>query len=134
MHWLKTCLSLFLSFAILFVGSAAVAASVHSPCLMSSQDTQSMQMMNSEDHEKANAMHMDCMKADVKIKKQIHDPSCMSKQDCIMSFSKIAYTSTAQSVLQSVISFPAEHSDFSPLNQNFTSSDLSNLWKPPRFN
>lgn len=88
MHWLKTCLSLFLSFAILIVGSAAVASSVHSPCLMSSQDMQSMQMMNSEDHEKASAMHMDCMKAEVQIKKQLHDPSCMSKQDCIMSFSK----------------------------------------------
>ena len=134
MHWLKTCLSLFLSFAILIVGSAAAAASVHSPCLMSSQDMQSMQMMNSEDHEKASAMHMDCMKAEVKIKKQLHDPSCMSKQDCIMSFSKIAYTSTALDVLQSMIFLPAEQSTFSPLNQNFISSDLSNLWKPPRFN
>ena len=134
MHWLKTCISLFLSFAILIVGSAAAAASVHSPCLMSSQDMQPMQMMNSEDHDKASAMHMDCMKAEVKIKKQLHDPSCMSKQDCIMSFSKIAYTSTALGVLQSMVSSPVEQSAFSPLNQNFTSSDPSNLWKPPRSN
>ncbi|GAB01626.1 hypothetical protein ACT4_021_02420 [Acinetobacter sp. NBRC 100985] len=101
---------------------------------MSSQDMQPMQMMNSEDHEKASAMHMDCMKAELKIKKQLHDPSCMSKQDCIMSFSKIAYTSTALGVLQSMVSSPVEQSAFSPLNQNFTSSDPSNLWKPPRSN
>ena len=95
---------------------------------------QSMQMMNSKDHEKASTMHIDCMKADVQIKKQIHDSSCMSKQDCIMSFSKIAYTSTALGVLQSMVSSPAEQSTFSPLNQNFTSFDPSNLWKPPRSN
>lgn len=67
-------------FAILIVGSAAAAASVHSPCLMSSQDMQSMQMMNSEDHEKASAMHMDCMKAEVKIRSNymIHHV-CLSK-------------------------------------------------------
>ncbi len=106
MHWLKTCLSLFLSFAILIVGSAAAAASVHSPCLMSSQDMQSMQMMNSEDHEKASAMHMDCMKAEVKIKKQLHDPSCMSKQDCIMS----------KSALSVCIAGQRDHSHLNKLN------------------
>lgn len=37
MRWLKTCLSLFLSLAILIVGSTAATASVHSPYLMSSQ-------------------------------------------------------------------------------------------------
>ena len=134
MHWLKTCLSLFLSFAILIVGSAAAAASVHSPCLMPSQDIQSMQMMNPQDHENARAMHMDCMIADVKVKKQIHDPSCLSGQDCIMSFSKIAYTPTALGVLKSMVSAPMEQSAFSSPNQNLPSSDPSNLWKPPRSN
>ena len=93
-----------------------------------------MQMMNSEDHEKASAMHMDCMKAEVQIKKQLHDPSCMSKQDCIMSFSKIAYTSTALGVLQSMVYSPVEQSAFFFFFHNFTSSDPSNLWKPPRSN
>lgn len=68
MQWLKTCLSLFLSFAILFVGSAAAAASVHKKCLMSSEKMQSMQMMQSPENNQVNAAHMDCMKADSKIK------------------------------------------------------------------
>ncbi|NAR87899.1 hypothetical protein GPS47_17005 [Acinetobacter haemolyticus] len=91
MHWLKTCLSLFLSFAILIVGSAAAAASVHSPCLMSSQDMQPMQMMNSEDHEKASAMHMDCMKAELKIKKQLHDPSCGGVSKSMLKQSRLNF-------------------------------------------
>lgn len=37
MQWLKTCLSLFLSFAILLVGSAATTSSVHHWCLMPSE-------------------------------------------------------------------------------------------------
>jgi len=37
MQWLKTCLSLFLSFAILLVGSAATTSSVHHRCLMPSE-------------------------------------------------------------------------------------------------
>ena len=132
MHWLRTCLSLFLSFAILIVGSAAAAASVHSPCLMSSQDMQSMQMMNSEDHEKASAMHMDCMKAEVQIKKQLHDPSCMSKQDCIMSFAKIAYANTTQQILQLQTFLPLEQLEFYSSDQDIPSPHPSGLWKPPR--
>ncbi|WP_267994279.1 hypothetical protein [Acinetobacter pittii] len=93
MQWLKTCLSLFLSFAILLVGSAAAASSVHKRCLMPSEQIQTMQMELSEVR---GMMHTDCMKTEVKVKKDVHDPSCMSEQDCIMSFAKIAYANTAQ--------------------------------------
>lgn len=92
MQWLKTCLSLFLSFAILLVGSAAAASSVHKRCLMPSEQIQTKQMELSEVR---GMMHTDCMKTEVKVKKDVHDPSCMSEQDCIMSFAKIAYANTS---------------------------------------
>lgn len=77
MQWLKTCLSLFLSFAILLVGSAAVASSVHKRCLMPSEQMQSMQM---EESKNQNMMHTDCMKGEAKSKKlcMIH-PVCLNK-------------------------------------------------------
>ncbi len=68
MQWLKTCLSLFLSFAILLVGSAAAASSVHKRCLMPSEQI-SMQMEMSSNQ---GMMHTDCMKTEVKIKKDVH--------------------------------------------------------------
>ena len=76
MQWLKTCLSLFLSFAILLVGSAAAASSVHKRCLMPSEQI-SMQMEMSSNQ---GMMHTDCMKTEVKIKKMymIHHV-CLSK-------------------------------------------------------
>lgn len=66
MQWLKTCLSLFLSFAILFVGSAAVASSVHKRCLMPSEQMQPIPMEASQNQD---TMHTDCMKIETKAKK-----------------------------------------------------------------
>ncbi len=66
MQWLKTCLSLFLSFAILLVGSAAVASSVHKRCLMPSEQMPPMLMGASQNQQ---MMHTDCMKVEVKTKK-----------------------------------------------------------------
>lgn len=131
MQWLKTCLSLFLSFAILLVGSAAVASSVHKRCLMPSEQMQSMQM---EEPQNQQMMHTDCMKVEVKTKKALHDPSCMSEQDCIMSFSKLVYGHDVQSILYSTVSFPIERSAFYSPDQNLPSPYPSGLWKPPRSN
>jgi hypothetical protein len=132
MQWLKTYLSLFLSFAILLVGSAAAASSVHKRCLMPSDQMQSMQMETSPDQD---IMHTDCMKIEVKIKKTVHDPSsCMSEQDCIMSFAKIGYSNTAQDILHSMVFSPVERSAFYSPDQNLPSPDPSGLWKPPRSN
>lgn len=77
MQWLKTCLSLFLSFAILLVGSAAAASSVHKRCLMPSEQMKSMQMEASQNQD---MMHTDCMKVEAKVKKRYMIlPVCLSK-------------------------------------------------------
>ena len=131
MQWLKTCLSLFLSFAILLVGSAAVASSVHKRCLMPSEQMPSMQM---EESKNPNMMHTDCMKGEAKSKKTLHDPSCLSEQDCIMSFTKLVYANDVQGILHSMVSFPIERSAFYSLDQNLPSPYPSGLWKPPRSN
>ena len=55
-----------LSFAILLVGSAAAASSVHKRCLMPSEQMQSMQM---ETYPNQGMMHTDCMKTEVKVKR-----------------------------------------------------------------
>ncbi|MBU3116135.1 hypothetical protein [Acinetobacter nosocomialis] len=130
MQWLKTCLSLFLSFAILLVGSAAAASSVHKRCLMPSEHI-SMQMEMSSNQ---GMMHTDCMKTEVKIKKDVHDPSCMSEQDCIMSFAKIAYANIAQDISHSIVFSPIERSIFYSPDQDLPSPYPSGLWKPPRSN
>ena len=131
MQWLKTCLSLFLSFAILLVGSAAAASSVHKRCLMPSEQIQTMQMELSEVR---GMMHTDCMNTEVNVKKDVHDPSCMSEQDCIMSFAKIAYANTAQDISHSIVFSPIERSIFYSPDQNLPSPYPSGLWKPPRSN
>lgn len=128
MQWLKTCLSLFLSFAILLVGSAAAASSVHKRCLMPSEQMKSMQMEASQNQD---MMHTDCMKVEAKVKKTLHDPSCMSEQDCIMSFAKIAYASDPQSILHSTVFSPVERSVFYFPDQNLPAPYPSGLWKPP---
>ena len=129
MQWLKTCLSLFLSFAILFVGSAAVASSVHKRCLMPSEQMQPIPMEASQNQD---TMHTDCMKVETKAKKSLHDPSCMSEQECIMSFAKIAYTPSPQDFLYAKVFLPIERSAFYSLDQNLPAPFPSVLWKPPR--
>jgi len=133
MQWLKTCLSLFLSFAILFVGSAAAAASVHKKCLMSSEKMQSMQMMHSPENNQVNAAHMDCMKADSKIKKiTVHDSSCMSEPDCIASFAKIAFPKDTLVPLPEIAGPLLDQSNFTSPNQQLPPSILYSLWRPPQ--
>lgn len=131
MQWLKTCLSLFLLFAILLVGSAAAASSVHKRCFMPSEQMKSMQMEASQNQD---MMHTDCMKVEAKVKKTLHDPSCMSEQDCIMSFAKIAYTPSPQEFLYAKVFPPIERSAFYSLDQNLPAPFPSVLWKPPRSN
>lgn len=131
MQWLKTSLSLFLSFAILLVGSAATASSVHKRCLMPSEQMKSIQIEASQNQD---MMHTDCMKIEAKVKKTLHDPSCMSEQDCIMSFAKIAYANVPQGILQSMVFFPVERSAFYSPDQNIPTPYPSSLWKPPRSN
>ncbi|EKP46737.1 hypothetical protein J558_2477 [Acinetobacter baumannii 1106579] len=79
-------------------------------------------------------MHTDCMKTEVKIKKDVHDPSCMSEQDCIMSFAKIAYANIAQDISHSIVFSPIERSIFYSPDQDLPSPYPSGLWKPPRSN
>ena len=131
MQWLKTCLSLFLSFAILLVGSAAVASSVHKRCLMPSEQMQPIPMEASQNQD---TMHTDCMKVETKAKKSLHDPSCMSEQECIMSFAKIVYANTAQDISHSILFSPIERSIFYSPDQDLPSPYPSGLWKPPRSN
>ena len=131
MQWLKTCLSLFLSFAILLVGSAAAASSVHKRCLMPSEQMQPIPMEASQNQD---TMHTDCMKIETKAKKSLHDPSCMSEQECIMSFAKIAYTPSTQEFLYAKVFPPIERSAFYSLDQNLPAPFPSVLWKPPRSN
>ena len=66
-----------LSFAILFVGSAAAASSVHKRCLMPSEQMQPIPMEASQNQD---TMHTDCMKVETKAKNlyMIH-PVCLSR-------------------------------------------------------
>ncbi len=133
MNYWKMLLSWVLSFAILIVGSASAAASVHKPCLMSSEKMQSMQMMHSPENNQVNAAHMDCMTAVSKIKKITdHDLSCMSEPDCIASFAKIAFPKDFLLPLQEIVVPLLDQANFIPPNLQLPPSILYSLWRPPQ--
>lgn len=85
---------------------------------MSSEKMQSMQMMQSPENNQVNAAHMDCMKADSKIKKiTVHDSSCMSEPDCIASFAKIAFPKDSLVPLPEIAGPLLDQSNFTSPNQ-----------------
>jgi hypothetical protein len=96
--------------------------------------SEQMQPIPMEASQNQDTMHTDCMKIETKAKKSLHDPSCMSEQDCIMSFAKIAYASDPQSILHSTVFSPVERSVFYFPDQNLPAPYPSGLWKPPRSN
>ncbi len=134
MHLLRLILTSFLSLAILSVGSAAVAMSIHSPCEMQQMQAQSaevmqaaMPMMAMDQDDQPDMSDMDCQKVD-----QSHNSLCKTGQDCVMYHVHLAYPASSTMVLQPIPQyqsaqiFTAQSSEFVP------TPDLFGLWRPPR--
>lgn len=134
MHILRLILTSFLSLAILSVGSAAVAMSVHSPCAMQQMQAQSvavlpasMPMMAMDQDDQTDMSGMDCQKVD-----QSHNSLCKSGQDCVMYHVQLAHPVSNMMGLQpkpqylNTQHFIAQSFEFVP------TPDLFGLWRPPR--
>lgn len=135
MRTLRLIFTCLLSFAILSVGSAAVAMSVKSPCPMMQAESTDMSMastpMMAMDMANQESMpQMDCMK--VEKTHSSHAFHCKSGQDCVMynmqlanSISNIVVAQPKPQYLDST-HYVTQSSQFVP------TPDLFGLWRPPR--
>ncbi len=137
MRTLRLIFTYLLSFAILSVGSAAVAMSVNSPCAMQQIQIQlieitehSMPMMATGMADPQSIPHMDCIKFEKTHTCNMNH--CKSGQDCVMYNVQLANPATNIMVYQpkpqylNTQHYIAQSSEFVPL------PDLFGLWRPPR--
>lgn len=136
MRTLRLIFTCFLSLAILSVGSAAVAMSVHSPCAMQQmQENHTSVMMDQSAMMSMDMGHqpdmsdMDCQK--VEKSQASHNSMCMSGQDCVMYNVQLAYPASlviaAQLKQQYLV---AQQITLQP-HPFFPTPDLFGLWRPP---
>ncbi len=139
MRTLRLIFTFFLSFAILTVGSAAVAMPVDNPCSMQQMQTStdemaapatSSMMMSMNMSDPQSMSNMDCMK--VAKKHSTYTCHCKSGQDCAMYNAQLAYpVSTLFITLPTPQYLIAQHI-VAQSTQFLPSPDLFGLWRPPR--
>ena len=134
MRILRLIFTYFLSLAILSVGSAAVAMSVHSPCAMQQMQDQHPEMMMtsmSMDMMSQDSMpHMDCMKVE-----KTHSSNtnhCKTGQDCLMYNVQLANPASNIIVFQPKPQYLNTQHVIAQSSEFVPSPDLFGLWRPPR--
>jgi hypothetical protein len=135
MRILQLMLTFVLSMAILSVGSAAVAMSIHSPCAMQQMHAKHVAvMMDQSTMESMNGNHqskmtgMDCHKV-----KKSPDGLCTFGQDCVMYKVQLAYPASSPviAIFLKPQHLAAQQVTLQP-HQFIPTPDLFGLWRPPR--
>ncbi len=136
MRTLRLIFTLFLSFAILSVGSAAVAMSVNSPCAMMQQAEQGQLAMTGMDmpgmsmQEMASMPQLHCMH--VEKTHSGHSLLCKSGHDCLLHNIQLAHPAAEVVVQQPAPHLLAAHPSLVQSSSFFPSPDRYGLWRPPR--
>ncbi len=127
MRTLRLIFSLFLSLAILSVGSAAVAMSVHSPCAMQQMQAEAEHMAMKMDQ--SDMSDMDCQKVDKS--HASHNGMCKSGQDCVMYNVQLAYPTSLVIATQLKPQYLVAQQITLQPHLFLPKPDLFGLWRPP---
>lgn len=121
-----------LSFAIISVGSAAVAMSVHNTCTIMQEQAidADMVMTSSSLGRQQNMPQMDCMK--VKKSYSTCVKNCDSDQHCVMYHVPLAHSASNIFVLHSKPQYRDTQFHTTYSSEFIPTPDLLGLWRPPR--